>query len=148
MLLGLWLLCWGISRPVQAEVPDLDVRSVGRTDGYVQLAWKPSSPALENVHYELQQGSDPEFTEPQRRYEGADLGSFLSGLPRGTYYFRVRQRVGSEPWGKWTKPVEVVIDPYSLTFAWALFAVGAVLVLAILGFLLVSDRRVQAERAS
>lgn len=115
-------------------------------DGYVQLRWTSGDEAVEAWVVQLEEAGDPEFAVPLLRYEGPQVASFVSGLPAGRHYYRLRARVGADgPWSAWSAPLVVEILPHSLALAWTLFGLGATLVVSIVGYLFVSDRRVRAE---
>jgi len=126
--------------------PRLVVNAVGTTDGHVQLEFEASPPEAEGVQFQLEESDSLAFEQPLLRYEGAEEGSFVSGLPAGMHHYRLRQRADQDAtWGPWCDPVVVTIDPHSLRTAWLLFGGGGVLVSCILGFLLLADRRVRRE---
>lgn len=120
-------------------------------DGYVQLRWRPAEEGLASKVYQLEEAGEPDFDVPLLRYEGPQVASFVSGLPAGRHYYRLRVRAeeGARPeterWSAWSETIVVEIRPHSLVLAWALFGVGASLVSAIVAYLVVSDRRVRAE---
>ena len=92
------------------------------------------------LEFELQGADSPDFAEPVRCYLGPARASFRSGLHAGDRYYRVRQRPADGEWGPWSAIATVEIRPYPLHTAWSLFAVGAVLVGCILGYLLWQGR--------
>jgi len=138
--------------PAQEGAPALEVTATGRTDGHATLAWTPAGEETDRLEFELQASSTPDFEASARCYVGPDRASFRSGLPAGLHHFRVRQRPAGEaaeeagPWGPWSAPATVEIRPYPLRTAWTLFAVGALLVASILGFLVVANLRLRRER--
>lgn len=138
--------------PAQEGAPGLEVTATGRTDGHATLTWTPAGDEADGLEFELQGARTPDFSSPERCYLGPDRASFRSGLPAGLHHFRVRQRPAGEaagetgPWSPWSAAATVEIRPYPLRTAWTLFAVGALLVASILGFLVVANLRLRRER--
>lgn len=114
-------------------------------EGSLKLEWSVEDE--EGLEYELVRAGTPEFADPLVLYTGPDEASFRSGLPEGVHHFRVRARRADGPWGPWSKSVTFEVTPYSLGVAVLMFCVGASLVAAIVGFLVVADRRVRVEEA-
>ena len=84
--------------------------TLASSDGTVKLKWGkqaevlPTEAAGELATYQLEQGIDPDFAHPVLRFEGTDVESYLSGLPEGRHYFRVRRSGGD-----WSIPIEVTV---------------------------------------
>ena len=98
--------------------------------GAVTLSWTKSN--KNNTIYELQQARDPNFHSPKQIYKGPDLGSFLSGLKEGSYYYRIRTvDKDTAKYGPWAEPVTVKVEYQSMTLAWSLFSVGAFIFISI-----------------
>ncbi len=103
---------------------------VDTSDGTVKLVWGDQAEVLETVDesslplFELQQGGDESFSDAVVRFRGTDVESYVSGLPEGSHYFRVRQADG-----EWSVPMEVTvtfIDRHHLFFLLAIgFAVAS-----------------------
>ena len=149
---------------VARQGPVLEVVSAGSSEGHVRLAWSPSEVGSETTSsngdlvFQLEQSRSEQFESADVRYEGTDTGAFVSGLEAGNYWFRVRSanRGASAPsgdansispgdYGQWSQSVHVEIDPHSLTLAWSLFATGGLLVIGIVSFLFVADRKSRGE---
>lgn len=104
--------------------------------GHVLLRWAEDVDA-ERRDYELQESTSANFAKTDTRYAGPDRASFISGLPDGTYYYRVRQRADeSDAWSAWSNPKQVVVKYHSDEKAAALFAMGLVVFVITAGFLL------------
>lgn len=126
------------------RAPSLTIDAVGRTDGHATLVWEPGgSDSAGELVFELQHAEPAHPGAFERCYVGPERGSFRSGLLAGTHVFRVRQRPADAPdgWGPWSSPASVEIEPHDLRFAWTLFALGGVLVAAIIGYLGVNELR-------
>jgi hypothetical protein len=132
---------------LEAEVPMLEADSVGKTDGHTRLVWKSPGGSGEVV-FELQQEDPTDAAGWLTCYRGPDRASFRSGLQAGDHRFRVRQAPNAAPesFGPWSETVTVTIAPYALSTAWSLFAVGASLTAALLGYLGLASRR-KGDRA-
>lgn len=108
----------------RSEIPDLQIASGSATrQGVVKLEWS-SNPQNSNQHYELQQANENSFLNPKTIYSGVDQGTFLSGLPNGNYFFRIKHTGGP-----WSKTVYIEINHHSLPLAFSLMAIGAIVFL-------------------
>lgn len=113
--------------------------------GYLQLNWElPAGETLrENQRFELVSSQDPSFAPSTQRYRGPDQGSFITGLPDGPYYFRVRVLDESGTDGPWSEPISVRVEHHSLKRSFALFGIGAVVFLATVVVILVGNARAE-----
>lgn len=96
--------------------------SLTTNDGHVRLNWAATTPV---AVYEVQQSTNSNFENSITIYEGADLGTFVSGLTDGVYYYRLRADKGS-----WSEPLKLTVKHYSLQLAFALAGLGAVVFLS------------------
>ncbi len=112
--------------------------------------WQPPEDSEQPIvwGFELQESSDPQFEHALERYRGPQRACFVSGLPDGTWFWRVRlvaldwpAEAGETPHGPWSEVRSLEVRHHPLALAWGLFALGAVLVAAILVFLGLADRR-------
>lgn len=63
------------------------------------------------VIYQLEQSSSPQFESAFRIYEGPDRGKFVSGLPSGETYYRVRAGVsGTHRFGEWSDVITIHVQ--------------------------------------
>ncbi len=124
------------------ETPKFEVPSqVNSNSGYIRLEW--SSPSGGNVIYELEEAPSAEFSNPQRIYEGPDLASFISGLPNGTYHYRVRAvNQSEETTSAWSEPVQLTVEHHPVSLALTLAALGA-LVFLLTAFVVIKGVRTQ-----
>jgi len=97
------------------------------------LMWESS---VEGGVHQLEYATTADFAEVELWYEGPAQRSFVSGLGNGEHYYRVRTRVGEDgAWGPWSEPMHIVVELQSLSTAWLLFGVGAVMFVCIAGFI-------------
>lgn len=108
-------------------------------DGVVALGW--SDAGAPGDEFELQQASDPGFSDVKTRYEGPDRGSVITGLAEGEYFFRVRT-AGA---GAWSPPVKVTVKYMGMGLVWTLMGVGIVVFIATVGAILRGHFREGAE---
>jgi hypothetical protein len=110
--------------------------------GYAKLSW--SLPAdtrpLQGIQFELQQADNEGFNNPKIIYQGEDLATFLSGLPDGDLYHRVRMIDGNSA-GNWSTTVVIKVKHHPLELALTLFGLGAVVFLCAVGIVAQGVRR-------
>lgn len=104
--------------------------------GHVKLSWKVptfSSSATHPWVFELQKSNDPNFSTSVQLYQGPDLATFLSGLPNGNYYYRVRTSITGVAHSDWSSTILVKVEHHSLSLALWLFGIGATVFLLTVG---------------
>ncbi|MBZ0254789.1 hypothetical protein K8I31_01920 [bacterium] len=84
----------------------------------------PNRSLDEEITFELQQSNSPEFSNSITRYKGPDAASFISGLPNGTYYYRVRCIDAKDAISGWSEPAVITIQHHSMLLAFSLFFIG------------------------
>ena len=90
----------------------------------------------EDGSHQLEYSTTSSFQEAELWYEGPARRSFVSGLGEGEHFYRVRSRTGEgSPWGPWSEPMHIVVELQSLSTAWLLFGIGAVVFVCIAGFI-------------
>ena len=94
-------------------------------NGAVHLDWE--KPDESDVVVE--QSASDDFEDAFVRYEGPDVGSFITGLAEGVHYFRVREAGDSE----WSKTVTVTVKFFPRGKLYLILGIGAVVVLATIG---------------
>ena len=125
-----------------ASALDLQSDTDTATAGYFRLVWQSSAPA---PIYQLEESTDPAFSDPDILYRGPDTARTISGRSNGTYYYRARTVTGSNLTGNWSRPVKVTVAHHSLMKAGGFFAVGALVFLSTLGLIINGHRRHQKE---
>ncbi len=92
--------------------------------GHVKIVWKWTHD--QDVSFLLQQADTANFSNAETIYKGPDRASFVSGLPNGNYYFRLRAiRPNDDLASSWSKPVVVKVRHHSLFLALTLAGIGA-----------------------
>ncbi|MCB0261612.1 MAG: hypothetical protein KDE52_17470 [Calditrichaeota bacterium] len=104
--------------------------------GYIRIRWMaiPSDNQNETVEYELQQSTEKDFGNFRVKYKGVDLASYVSGLPNGTFYYRIKAidtATGNE--SLWSAPIKVDVVHHSLTLAFWLMGIGSIVFFATAG---------------
>jgi len=113
---------------------ETDSHDLTAESGYIRLSWQAGA----GVPYELQQDTVPDFTNARWVYRGPDRASFVSGLPDGTYYFRVRSGDGV-----WSPPLRLAVKHQSLVLAFSLFGIGATVFLLTAGMVVRGARETE-----
>lgn len=108
--------------------------------GFFKLSW-----AIENkkdVIFRVIESQDPAFENYKVKYEGPDLATFVSGLPDGEYYYRVRAISGESSWkSDWSKTLNVTVEHHSLRLAMTLMVIGAVVFISTVGLILYGNTK-------
>jgi len=126
--------------PSAKATPTLQVQGDAAA-GHVTLQWKAAR-ATPGAEFLLQESPAEDFSKARTRYQGPHHSSVFSGLPNGSYHFRVRSRpAGDEPWGPWSAPQIFSVEHHPLPLAIALFGTGAAVFGLTLAFLLRSARK-------
>lgn len=136
------------AQEVEIPVPQFEGEQSTASDaGHIKLVWLPGAgfQQSEYMRFELQQARDPAFETARTIYSGPDLASFISGLPNGTYYFRVRALTENNRAGKWSRPATVNVEHQSLKLAFTLFTLGAIVFLATAAMIIVGTRESNKE---
>ena len=113
-------------------------------EGHVLISWSlASQPATEgqNTTFELQQDRDSHFPKPVTRRVGADSSSFLSGLPEGSVYVRVRAIGPEGVKGAWSSPLQIEVTYPSAAVLRNLMALGSFLFLSTVALIWSGHRR-------
>jgi len=101
--------------------------SLRTQDGHVKLVWRvPAADDGPLWRYEVQVDSSAQFSQPTQLYRGPDLATFVSGLPNGEYYYRIRV-VGpqvDQP-GRWDQAY-VHVEHHSLNLALTIASIGSI----------------------
>jgi len=129
----------GISPPrsPQFTVPSTLVTA----SGSISLKWKVPA-LLPSDHFELQQAIQEDFSSPEAVYSGPDRGTYLSGLPDGDYFYRVRVvNTQDKETSQWSTSVHRSVQHPSLEFAFSMLTVGATVFLSTIGVIVQGARK-------
>ena len=134
------LLITPVYLSAEIEIPVLTSDTQLATAGYYQLSWRPGVAGASNktLQFELQQSSSSSFHISKIVYQGPDRASVISGKPDGQYYYRVRSLLPDQRMSDWSQPVQVEVMHHSLARAWLFFALGALVFITTLAFILIS----------
>lgn len=125
--IAVFVSCVNVLQASRLPVPEFNMPGESFTDsGYMSIKWSSTGNYVGD--YQLEQASDPDFKESKLIYEGPDRASFVSGLPNGVYYFRVRA-VEGDKFSQWSPMVSVKVKHHSLAMAFGLASVGIVVFL-------------------
>lgn len=117
----------------QAQSPQLSASPLASTDGVSVLSWQTTPPGQA---VELQRSQNANFTDAETLYRGSDGASVITGLPDGSWSFRLR--LVGQP--SWSDPVTVEVQHHPLSRALGFFILGAVVFSATLGLILLGTR--------
>lgn len=141
----------GIAAVPATAAPDVEFHeSIPETtrEGHVTLDWKH----IEGQAFEVQKATQADFSDARVLLRGRGHSLFVSGLERGSNYFRIRAldtRGGDQ--GSWSQTLEIQVDYPSRAEVIALMAVGAavflILVTAIVSSFL-RDRRTESTESA
>lgn len=131
--------------------PTFDIPLENQTSsGSVKLVWNSSydidTTRVAQRIFELQESADSLFVTANTRYKGPDLASYISGLPDGTFYYRVREMRPSGYASEWSPVVRVQVEHHSLQLAYTLFGIGGTVFLLTVGVVLLGVRRTSREQ--
>ena len=104
-------------------------------DGHIKLQWESSRSDTPAV-FEVQQATDEDFRDATVIYQGPDLGTFISGLKNGTYYFRVRAEDRD-----WSNVLRLEVAHHSLTLTFVLLGLGGIVFLCTAGMVIYGARK-------
>ena len=114
--------------------PKIELHSdtVLATAGYYQLTWSwAGAPA--DIHYSLVEiSSANKNSDGHEIYDGPDLASVISGKPNGTYGYRISAFDDQHNMVAQSQQLKVIVAHHSLTRAWLIFALGALVFVVIL----------------
>ncbi len=148
-LMGL-IISAGTSVSAQVPVPVFEKPDVITSqDGHAQLAWTLAREKEQLWQFELVYAEDSAFSHPINLYQGPDLARYLSGMPNGSRYYRIRAiHPETNQRSEWSDPVEVRVKHQSLTLALSLAGLGAVVFVLTATVVIVGSRRVRLHRGA
>ena len=116
------------------------------SSGSFPLKWTSPGSFLPD-RFILQQGTERDFSSAQTIYSGPDRGTYISGLPDGEFYFRVRAVTaeGSTKPAHWSSTIHRTVKHPSLVFALSLMSVGATVFLSTIVMIALGVRKTREE---
>lgn len=99
------------------------------SSGQISLRWRLQDLEVDSAGliYHVEMAESADFSDAVTWYTGEDLATYLSGLPDGNFYFRVRTLAAeSDAVSAWSATKRVTVQHHSLQFALLLCALGAV----------------------
>lgn len=116
---GSVLPAWSNSLSAPTPIMSLDNFS---DSGYIKIQWDDSND-IPAATFTLEQSETSDFEESKVIYEGPDRASFISGLPNGHYYYRIKTQAKGKT-SDWSSTITVQVKHHSLTMALSLASVG------------------------
>lgn len=104
--------------------------------GHALIEWTASSRGESQMEFELEKSLTPDFSQTRQIYLGPDTATFLSGLPNGDSWYRVRPVLNSTPAGPWSSPLQVSVAYPSWNLVGPLFGSGILVLLILLATVL------------
>lgn len=119
------------------------------TEGTAQLAWGAGGYEIgaSSLSFEVQRSTDSGFSDAETYYEGTENGTFVSGLPGGEFFFRVRAIDPHGAAGDWSPPVRVIVSYPSPMLVKTLMIAGAIVFCGTLTVVVTGHRRTVRETA-
>ena len=103
--------------PEASSPPHFDLPETNETQsGQMKLKWLVEGQAARDSdhRFEVQQSKKADFGNHEVLYIGPDYATYLSGMPNGTYHYRVRLVDGADrPLSEWSSVVRIVVAPPS-----------------------------------
>ena len=147
------LVGWGClgARPLLAAAPVPHFTSPEpspyvATEGKAALVWQLEDLEDGARRFELQESRQPDFDDARTRYEGLDRATYVSGLPGGDFYYRVRVVSDGDAPGAWSDAMHVRVEYVSFKVVLWLVGTGVVVFVATVFTVLTGHgRAVRAE---
>jgi hypothetical protein len=118
-----------------------DREPVNTREGHATLSWTVADREDKDWRFEIQQSFVEGFDNAEIRNPGGDRSMFVSGLPDGTNYFRIRAVAAGGATGDWSEPLLVVVDYHGRGLVLTLFGVGCLVFVATVVTVLAGHRR-------
>lgn len=141
----------GTATPQMVEFTDPEGGVANAPEGWLTVEWAPVTAAEKwepggKLAYELQQASTPDFSDVSIRYRGPDSATFVSGLPEGVFYFRIRS-FDADKIGPWSgDPLTVHVNYVAPEHVVMLLALGGVVFVATVAAILRGHHRCNTGR--
>jgi hypothetical protein len=114
--------------------------TITTTEGHATLSWTVRDAEDPTLEFELQDSDHADFSSAHTRYRGPDRASFVSGLPAGKTWFRVRVTEIDRA-GPWSEPIAINVEYPSRSLLRRLLALGAIVFVATVLTIVAGHRR-------
>lgn len=114
-------------------------------EGWLVLSWKPSADE-EPTGYELQRSGEADFADATLQYGGPDVATFISGLPEGKHYFRIRPVADDGTFGAWSETLAVDVVFVSRRTVLVLMLTGMLVLILTVGAIVAGSIRMKGGR--
>lgn len=114
------------------------------SEGTVHLAWQVAGREVgtTDLQFQIEQDSNPSFSTATHYYEGPENGTFVSGLPEGDFYYRVRAIDSAGTPGEWSSPaLHVTVDYSPPMLVATLMIVGAIVFVSTVSVIIGGHRK-------
>lgn len=103
-----------------------EAHELSSKDGHTKLVWNAAQePTNGQWQFEVQFDSTETFSAPTTLYQGPDQATFISGLPNGSYHYRVRiVGPGEAPPGPWDRAT-LTVEHHALSLALTISGIGS-----------------------
>ncbi len=128
MVLGLVKLVGG-AEPSSVGFITPESSPADANEGHLLIQWTAAKGSLNQ--FELQQSPTESFAEARVLYRGPDTSSFVTGLPAGSTFFRVRGLNTDGDPGSWSPPLKVVVRFPAMGKVIVLILAGGVMLLVL-----------------
>jgi hypothetical protein len=141
----LLLIAHTVSAATIANVPESGV--LESEEGKAVIEWSPTEASPpSDLEYQLQQSTRVDFGDAKTLYEGPDLGTVVTGLAEGDYFYRVREILGPGSAGEWSAPLTVRVVYPGRGFVSLLMGLGLVVFIATVAAIAIGHTRASHER--
>jgi hypothetical protein len=118
-------------------------------EGKTVIEWVPEEISHRpDLEFELQQSTRPDFKNTKTLYQGPDLGTVVTGLAEGNYFYRVREVTGEGTAGEWTEPLTVRVVYPGRRAVTLLLVLGSCVLMATLAAVGFGHLRTADERST
>ena len=143
---GFLLAAHGLFAAPAFDVAGSESLLIESEEGKAVLHWSASDAADSDVQFVVQQSTDATFPRPKKLYEGPDLGTVVTGLAEGDYFFRVREVVSAAaPAEEWSETLTVRVKYPERKMVAMLMALGLVVFIGTVAVILVGHKRTSTE---
>lgn len=123
------------------QSPVFVTKSDTTDSGFIKIEWElREKKKPEGYIFIIEKSKGPDFKDAEVLYKGPDMASYVSGLPNGVFYYRVKTvKEGVE--SVWSEPLIVHVKHHSLKTAFLLSGIGAVVFLVTAGMVIFNSSK-------